>query len=93
MSGYGRFGGPEGLRGLTSPKAIITDRWPWLIQTTIPRVVDYPIPSVTQSSDFMTGMIGFVFADGWRRRYLYLMQLLRSSRQQQPGVPRPSPRR
>lgn len=43
--------------------------------------------------DFMTGMIGFVFADGWRKRYLYLMQLIRSTRQQQPGVPRPSPRR
>lgn len=46
----GFIGGPEGLRALTSPKAIITDRWPWAIQTSIPRVVDYPIPSVTQSS-------------------------------------------
>ena len=41
--------GPEGLRALTNPKAIISDRLPWLIQTSIPRVVDYPIPSLVQS--------------------------------------------
>ena len=41
--------GPEGLRALTNPKAIVSDRFPWLIQTSIPRVVDYPIPSLVQS--------------------------------------------
>ena len=45
-SGYGRFGGPEGLRSLTSTKAIIVDRWPDLIQTGIPRVLDYPLRSL-----------------------------------------------
>jgi hypothetical protein len=48
-SGYGRFGGPEGLRALTAPKAIIVDRWPWLIQTSIPAALDYPVRSISKS--------------------------------------------
>lgn len=42
-------GGPEGLRALTNPKAIMVDRWPALIQTSIPKVLDYPIRSLYQS--------------------------------------------
>ena len=42
-------GGPEGLRALTNPKAIMADRWPALIQTGIPKVLDYPIRSLYQS--------------------------------------------
>lgn len=48
-SGYGRFGGPEGLRSLTNAKAIMVDRWPSFIQTSIPKVLDYPIRSMKQS--------------------------------------------
>lgn len=42
-------GGPEGLRALTNPKAIIYDRWPWLFQTAIPKPLDYPIRSPLQA--------------------------------------------
>lgn len=42
-------GGPEGLRSLTNPKAIMTDRWPSIVQTQIPKVLDYPIRSLFQS--------------------------------------------
>lgn len=45
-SGYGRFGGPEGLRSLTNPKAIIIDRYPRIFQTSIPKVLDYPLRSL-----------------------------------------------
>jgi acyl-CoA reductase-like NAD-dependent aldehyde dehydrogenase len=48
-SGYGRFGGPEGLRSLTLTKAIMVDRWPSFIQTSIPKVLDYPMRSLVQS--------------------------------------------
>jgi len=41
--------GPEGLRSLTNPKAIIVDRWPSLMQTTIPKVLDYPLRSLKHS--------------------------------------------
>lgn len=48
-SGYGRFGGPEGLRSLTLTKAIVVDRWPSFVQTKIPKVLDYPMRSLIQS--------------------------------------------
>lgn len=38
-SGHGRFAGPEGVRGLCAPKAVIEDRWFRVIQTSIPRPV------------------------------------------------------
>ncbi|KAJ5887692.1 hypothetical protein N7495_007733 [Penicillium taxi] len=42
-SGYGRFAGEEGLRGLCNTKAICRDRFPKLMFTSIPPRVDYPI--------------------------------------------------
>jgi hypothetical protein len=64
-SGFGRFGtifpmpshdlalfspaGPEGLRALTCPKAVTIDRWPSLIQTSIPPPLQYPIRSVVKA--------------------------------------------
>lgn len=42
-------GGPEGLRALTNPKAVIIDRWPSFIQTSIPKVLDYPLRSLSHS--------------------------------------------
>ncbi|CAD0111049.1 unnamed protein product [Aureobasidium uvarum] len=42
-SGYGRFAGEEGLRGLCNAKSLIVDRWPSLIKTAIPAGLDYPM--------------------------------------------------
>lgn len=42
-SGYGRFAGPEGLRGISNSKSICVDRFPKLVATRIPPRVDYPI--------------------------------------------------
>ncbi|KAL4898649.1 Aldehyde/histidinol dehydrogenase [Aspergillus ambiguus] len=42
-SGYGRFGGEEGLRGVSNLKAICVDRFPKLVATRIPPRLDYPI--------------------------------------------------
>jgi acyl-CoA reductase-like NAD-dependent aldehyde dehydrogenase len=41
-SGYGRFAGKEGLRGVCNQKAITRDRWPG-IKTSIPRPMDLPL--------------------------------------------------
>jgi hypothetical protein len=59
-SGYGRFGGPEGLRGLTNPKAIVIDRWPSFVQTGIPKVMDYPVRSLVRSW-YVTAIMWFSF--------------------------------
>jgi len=39
-SGYGRFGGREGLRALCNMKSVCVDRWP-LMKTSIPPRLDY----------------------------------------------------
>ncbi|KAI0828993.1 meiotic sister-chromatid recombination aldehyde dehydrogenase [Trametes gibbosa] len=79
FSGYGRFGGPEGLRSLTNTKTIVVDRWGWAIQTSIPAVLDYPVRSVTQSWDFISGLVGFLYADAWRTRIDALMKMMKAS--------------
>lgn len=47
-SGYGKFGGAEGLRGLCIEKSVCYDRYPF-IHTFIPRQLDYPIPSTSKA--------------------------------------------
>lgn len=47
-SGYGKFGGMEGLRGLCLEKSVCYDRLPF-IQTKIPRPLDYPVPDVKKA--------------------------------------------
>lgn len=42
-SGYGRFAGAEGLRGICNVKSVCVDRFPKLMATRIPPRVDYPI--------------------------------------------------
>jgi hypothetical protein len=43
-SGYGRFAGEEGLRGLCNAKSICVDRWSWSgVKTAIPKGLDYPM--------------------------------------------------
>ena len=41
-SGYGRFAGKEGLRGICNQKAITRDRWPG-VKTSIPPPMDLPL--------------------------------------------------
>ncbi|KAK0210283.1 meiotic sister-chromatid recombination aldehyde dehydrogenase [Desarmillaria ectypa] len=79
-SGYGRFAGPEGLRSLTNPKAIMVDRWPALMQTSIPKVLDYPIRSLTTSWEFTAGLVRLLYADGWRSRIRGLITVIKASR-------------
>lgn len=47
-SGYGKFGGEEGLRGLCLAKSICRDKFPF-IHSSIPRSLDYPIPDVKRA--------------------------------------------
>ncbi|GAM89659.1 hypothetical protein ANO11243_076980 [Dothideomycetidae sp. 11243] len=42
-SGYGRFAGEEGLRGLCAVKSVCEDRLPGLLTTSIPPGLDYPM--------------------------------------------------
>ncbi|KAK7449669.1 Meiotic Sister-Chromatid recombination aldehyde dehydrogenase [Stygiomarasmius scandens] len=79
-SGYGRFGGPEGLRSLTNPKVIVTDKYPTVVQTTIPKVLDYPIRSLSMGLEFTTGLTRFLYAETWRERLGGLARLVQAVR-------------
>ena len=66
-SGYGRFGGVEGLRSLCNTKSVCRDRWPWLMSTSIPAPLDYPIKDVQRGWQMVKGIIELGYAQGWAR--------------------------
>ena len=66
-SGYGRFGGEEGLRALCNTKAVCRDRWPGLLSTSIPRALDYPIGNVERGGKMCVGVVELGYAEGWRK--------------------------
>lgn len=78
-SGYGRFGGCEGLYGLCNPKAVIEDRFFSLIRTPIPKPLDYPVKSTTASWHFVKGLILLVYAETLADKVTGLMNLLKNS--------------
>lgn len=65
-SGYGRFGGEEGLRSLCNPKSVCVDRWPWMIKTSIPSKLDYPMKAVAW--DMGRGVVEVGYGESWSRR-------------------------
>ncbi|SCV72987.1 BQ2448_6912 [Microbotryum intermedium] len=67
-SGYGRFAGIEGLRGLCNPKAVTEDRLHGWIQTGIPPLLAYPIHSGLGAWTFVQGLVNTMYADGpWNK--------------------------
>lgn len=57
-SGYGRFAGEEGLRGLCNTKAVCEDRFGWLgVRTGIPPPVQYPVASQAKGWQFTQGIV------------------------------------
>lgn len=65
-SGYGRFAGEEGLRGLCNAKSICRDRWLG-VKTQIPAALDYPINSAGMAFEFCSGLVQLGYASGWRK--------------------------
>lgn len=57
-SGYGRFAGKEGLRGLCNLKAVCRDRWGWLgIRTSIPNSIRYPVYDTDKGYKFIKAVV------------------------------------
>ncbi|KND87366.1 putative aldehyde dehydrogenase-like protein [Tolypocladium ophioglossoides CBS 100239] len=57
-SGYGRFAGEEGLRGLCNIKSVCEDRFGWLgVRTAIPPPVQYAVPSQQKGWNFTQGVV------------------------------------
>ncbi|KAG0124334.1 Aldehyde/histidinol dehydrogenase [Tuber indicum] len=66
-SGYGRFAGVEGMRAICNVKAVCEDRFPRLINTAIPPVVDYPIRDGNRGWQFTKGLIELAYGESWWR--------------------------
>ncbi|KAL1888248.1 Meiotic Sister-Chromatid recombination aldehyde dehydrogenase [Ceratocystis pirilliformis] len=57
-SGYGRFAGEEGLRGLCNAKSVCIDRMAWMgVRTSIPPKVQYPVANQDKSWAFVKGIV------------------------------------
>lgn len=67
-SGYGRFAGEEGLRGICNVKSVCRDRWPRLVGTRIPAAMDYPIVDAGRAWGVCRGVVEVGYGIGWRRR-------------------------
>ena len=61
-SGYGRFGGTEGLRSVCNTKAVSRDRFPRLMSTAIPPRLDYPMADSSRAWEFCQGVVGLGYA-------------------------------
>lgn len=59
QSGYGKFGGEEGLQGLCNAKSVVMDKPIWRllrVRTAIPPAVDYPIPDDKKAWGFVSSL-------------------------------------
>jgi len=83
-SGYGRFGGAEGLRSLCNTKSVCRDRWPGLMSTSIPRRLDYVSKKeqARQSNTkgkawgFAQGLVEVGYGMGFRQRLHGISKIL-----------------
>ena len=73
-SGYGRFAGYEGLRGLCNAKSVCEDRWPGLIKTAIPGKLDYPMRE--GAFEMGKGVIEMGYGESWARTFAGVKKLV-----------------
>lgn len=76
MSGYGRFGGPEGLQAVCNQKSITVDRWPSLIQTFLPPVLQYPMNNVGDAIVVTRDLVNIIYA-GWVGRIKAVSEIVK----------------
>ena len=79
-SGYGRFGGEEGLRGLCNVKSVCEEVWwaRWLgLRTTIPTPLRYPVQGKV-GWEVCKGVVGTGYAIGVVGRVTAVIGLLRA---------------
>lgn len=77
-SGYGRFGGEEGLRSICNTKAVCRDRFPGLISTSIPSALDYPIEGARKAWEVCRGVVELGYGIGFLRRAGGLWRIVRN---------------
>jgi acyl-CoA reductase-like NAD-dependent aldehyde dehydrogenase len=83
-SGYGRFGGKEGLRSLCNVKAICEDAW-WarlsgVVETRIPGLLQYPIRDGRAAWEMCKGVVKLGYGIEIAARVMGLVEVWRASR-------------
>jgi acyl-CoA reductase-like NAD-dependent aldehyde dehydrogenase len=79
-SGYGRFAGEEGLRGLCNIKSVCEDRFGWLgIRTAIPPPIQYPVQDQERSWRFTKGIVDVGYRLSVSRKVGGVVNILRNS--------------
>ena len=78
-SGYGRFGGEEGLRSICNLKAVCKDRFPALMSTSIPPALDYRTGAAGKAWEVCRGVVDLGYGMDWRRRIGGLFRIVRNS--------------
>ncbi|KAK0507168.1 hypothetical protein JMJ35_010206 [Cladonia borealis] len=77
-SGYGRFGGEEGLRNICNTKAVCRDRLPGWIGTSIPPALDYPITGARRAWEVCRGVVELGYGIRLRMRVGGLWRFIRN---------------
>ncbi|KAL2122085.1 hypothetical protein VTJ04DRAFT_2540 [Mycothermus thermophilus] len=79
-SGYGRFAGEEGLRGLCNGKSVCRDRFGWLgIRTSIPPPMRYPVKDQECSWRFARGVVEVGYGIGLLRKVGGVLGIVKNS--------------
>lgn len=77
-SGYGRFGGEEGLRSICNTKAVCRDMFPRILGTSIPLALDYRPCGAEKAWQFSKGVVELGYGIGWWRRLGGLWRILKN---------------
>lgn len=79
-SGYGRFGGAEGLRAGCALKAVCRDRWPRLVRTRIPTCLDFPLDMGGRGRgwEVARGVVEVGYGESWGRRARGVARVVRN---------------
>ncbi|CAL3964167.1 unnamed protein product [Diplocarpon coronariae] len=79
-SGYGRFAGEEGLRGLCNIKAVCEDRLFWAgFKTAIPSQIHYPIPDTMKGYEFTRAVVEVGYGVGLWEKIKGLKRMIKNS--------------
>ena len=77
-SGYGRFGGREGLRSICNMKAVCKDSFPSFISTSIPPELDFRTGRSRQAWEFCKGVVDLGYGIGWWRKIGGLWRMVKN---------------
>lgn len=79
-SGYGRFAGEEGLRGLCNIKSVIKDRWgSFGVRTAIPPGVRYPVADTGKGYQFTKGVVETGYGPGILQKVRGISRIMKNS--------------